>query len=262
VFGLFGGGRFETLGEATGEGTTVTAANGSKGSYATIGTTGFEYSGFWLVVSPANSSGFRIDVAVSASDVIVFPDLGLDARASGANASPVNIWVPIAVPASTAIKVRAQSTAANTLRALVIGYHGDPFAPAVAGGIFNLNGWSGVDTSVSATPGTTAGTAGAWEELTSSLSRDIVGLYLAGNVAGDTSRTAGRLIVEIGIGAASSEIPILTIQTTNNSNNQNATFGPIWRTIPATTRIAYRVKPSYSSATPDVFGLVGHGIVR
>jgi hypothetical protein len=262
MFGLFGGGRFESLGEVTGEGTTVTAANGSKGSYATIGTTGFDYSGFFLIVGPANSSGFRIDVAVGASNDIIFPDLGLDARASGANASPVSIWVPLAVPASTAIKLRAQSTAANTLRCMINGYAGDAFAPPVAAGVISLNGWSGIDTSASASPGTTAGTASAWVELTSSLARDICGLYLAGNCATDTSRTAGRLTVDIGVGASGSEVVLFTIQTTNNSNNQADTFGPIWRVLPAGTRVAYRVKPSYTSATPDPFGLVGHGLVR
>jgi hypothetical protein len=262
MFGLFGGGRIESLGEATGEGTTITAANGSKGSYATIGAAGFDYTGFWLIVGPANSSGFRIDVALGASNVIIFPDLALDARASGANASPVSIWVPLAVPAGTDIKLRAQSTAANTLRCMINGYAGDPFAPPVAAGVINLNGWSGVDTSVSATPGTTAGTASAWTELTSSLARDIAALYLAGNCAGDTSRTAGRLTVDIGVGASGSEVVLFTFQTTNNSNNQADTFGPIACAIPAGTRIAYRVKPSYTSATPDPFGLVGHGIVR
>jgi hypothetical protein len=259
MLGMFGGGRFETIGEQTGEGTTITCSNVGKGTPATIGTTGFDYTGFWLIVTAANSVAFRLDVV--AGSTVIFPDIGCDARSAGANGSPINMWVPLAIPAGTDLKVQGQASVNNnTLRVLIIGYAGDGYAPPVSGPIIALTGWSGVDSATSATPGTTAGTPSAWQEITSSLSRDIAGLYLATNTQADTTRTAGRLIFDIAAGPAAAEQILFSFQASNNSSVQGDTYGPVWRAIPAGTRLAWRVKPSYTNASPDVVGLVAHGI--
>jgi hypothetical protein len=254
--------RWESLGESTGDGTTISANNGSKGSYATIGTTGFDWRGFALDLMMANSVPVRVDIAVGASNTIIVPDLLMDARSAGATNFSLNAYIPLGIPSGTAVKARAQAAAGSiTLRALVNGYNGDGYAPRPAGRIVNLNGWSGVEPANTVTQSGTAGTRTAWVELTSSAPADLAGLYLAGSTAGDTTRTGGRLIVEIGLGAGGSEVtqPIKWLFPNGVSGGMGVFGIPRAIRIPAGTRIAWRVTGSTTMA--DTYGIAGWGLV-
>jgi hypothetical protein len=252
--------RKEILGESTGDGTAITAANGSKGSYSTLGTTGFAWHGFWLHAVANNSQAYRFDVAIGGSNIVILPDLILDARSTGANLLSLSVHFPIAIPPATEVKARAQSVSTHVLRMIAVGYQGDGRIPRSASRLISLNGWSGTDPVNTVTQTGTAGSNTAWTELTSSLAADIAGLYLAGSTVGDTARTGGRLIVDIATGAGGSENVRDWLLAPNAANGGvGALNGPYPLRIPAGQRVSWRERGGTTMA--DSHGIAAWGLV-
>lgn len=255
--------RTETLGATTGEGTTVTAnaTTHVKGSYSTIGTAGFAYGGFFLCFVPAGGAKYRIDVAVNSggSDQIIIPDLLLDATSAGGNIANSTIFFPIHVPAGAVVKARSQSaTSGGTVRLLLVGFATDFPGYRRASRVVALSAFTNTDPTATVTLAGTSFTS--WTEVTSSTADRICGLYVSSATGGDTTRTGGRILAEIGTGSAGAEVARMSWQGAQVSGSLiNHIAGPLPVDIVAGSRLAYRAQAS--SASTDTFGLAFFGLV-
>lgn len=241
---LYAATRVEALGAGTGEGVTHTASLNAKAAYTTIGTTGFAYSGFHLSVVAVTSARFAIDIAVTdnAAERIIIENLFLDGSNS-TNEGSMTLWVPIQIPSGSVVRVRAAASASSaTLRVMVVGYaadypHAGRFSRLVALPAFT--DLPDPNTAVDLT-GTTFT---AWTEITASSSVNAAALYLSGSTDGTTTRTATRLLIDIGTGAAGSEVRRYLWQTGQTTNAVGtAIHGPIWCSIASGTRLAFRAQ--------------------
>lgn len=253
---LYGATRLETLGITSGEGVTVTSGTSTaKGTYATIGTTGFNYSGFTLQLAAVSTARFRLDIAIGSSDQIIVSDLYADCTVGAGN---IALDIPIPVPTGTAIKARvgAQASSQN-LRAAVTGYGVDTPGFRRFRLLTNLSGFTGADPTTVALNGTSAT---AWQEVTSSTAVRVAALYLCPSNGGDAARTATRMAVDIATGAAASETTRATLLMGATGTNFVAhPHGPIWMPIPPSTRVAWRA--TCSAASTDSMGLAIAGLV-
>lgn len=253
------GARFETVGAGTGEGVTVTSSGtaNTKGSYATIGTAGFNWSGFWLHLAWVSATRYRLDLTVNTggSDQIIVADLFRDVGSNGNNIVD-NVWVPIPVPSGATIKARMQTASGGLFaRVLVTGYGADwPGIPR-SRALVSLTAFTNTDPTGSVTQTNTSWTA--WTEIVASTSNEVHGLYICAAYVGDSTRTTTRYLAEFGTGSAGSETARF-IMPGQNAINQNAFWQPVWSRIPAGTRLAFRVQCNSGTAADTIgFGVSG-----
>lgn len=254
------GARFETIGAGTGDGTTVTSGGSAntKGSYVTIGTTGFAWTGFWLHSAFLTNSRYRLDLVVNTggSDQVVIADLFFEQGSVG-NCITNSIWVPIPVPSGATVKIRVQATAGSgSTRQLITGYAADwPSQPRYRA-LVSLSTFTNTDPA-SVTQTNTSYTA--WTEMVASTSAEVHGIYISPGFIGDSTRTTTRYLAQFGTGSAGSETARFTMLG-QNAQNQGGFWGPVWDRIPAGSRLAFRVQCNSGSAA-DSIGFGASGLV-
>jgi hypothetical protein len=127
------------------------------------------------------------------------------------------------------------------------------FVPAGA------NAFSAIDTNAAGRPaggqGTTVtpavGSKGSWVEIASSLSRDTYGLMINFN-SNAASAASRNTVVDVGIGAAGSEVVIIPNLIAGNAGTYGVGSGGLWyyfpMAIPAGSRLALRAQGTVTSA--------------
>jgi hypothetical protein len=260
---LLAASRYETLGAGTGLGTTVTTgALNTKGSYASIGTTTFRYSGFLLQLVSNNGTRFRFDVAVNTggSDQVIVEDFYYDSHFSS-TVSTISLWFPVSVPSGAAIKIKAQAAAATqSFLAIVQGYATDFPGHTSFRACRSATDFTNTDPTNSVTQ--TGNTVTSWAQVVSSTVAAFAGLYVSPAVCADTSRTSSKMLVDIAVGAGGSEqVVISALQFTQNASGPVPSgVGPVLCDIPAGTRLSSRVQCSAAGAA-DAFNVSINGLV-
>lgn len=251
--------RYETLGAGTGTGTTVTSgAADTKGSYATIGTAGFAYSGIILsLANIATSTRYRLDIAVNTggADDIIVEDFYLDNFTTESNA--VTLSFPVSVPSGASVKVRWQGNqATKTAVAVIVGIAKD-FPGTVGSRVVSCTDFT--NTLPSNTVALNGTTFTAWTTIRASTPKRISQLYLSHSMGGDTTRTTSNILVEIGIGAAAAEVALFQFLGRNFTvSTPNVIFGPVPCDIPVGKRLAFRAQ--CSAAAADTYGVSAAGL--
>jgi hypothetical protein len=259
-WGLAFDSRTESAGISSSDGTTHTAGNGAKAaSPTTIATAGFNWSGFVLNVVPVNSTRFRIDVEIGASNNIICEDLYLDGAGAGANNTVGSWFVPIPVPSGTDVKIRAQSTTASQgLRASVVGFRTDFRGFVRARRLACISTWSGCDPQPTVTE--TGTTETGYQEIVASTASRYAGIYLTPATGGDTARGAGRRVLRLAVGGIGSERVIWTMLRGSSATLQiGSPEGPLPLGIAAGQRLSYTAQTS--AATSDTLGVAVHGLI-
>ena len=203
--------RYETKGISGGVGTTVTAgAANAKGSFATLGATGFEYDGFHLYITGLPGGGatrYRVDVSsnTGGSDQLIVEDLYFDpSPAAVYYADQKSILVPVSVPNGAVLKARCQSVAGSTSLSLgVLGFQADAKAAKGFRALKSATDWTNTDPSTTVTLSGT--TLTGWQQVQASTPVRFAGLYLGLDSLGNGSLTTAHATFEIGIGASGSE---------------------------------------------------------
>lgn len=244
--------RYETLGITTGQGVTVTCgASNTKGSAATIGTTGFAYKGFHIaIVAMSSAAPYRVDViANSGTDEVIVQDVHVDNRIAGTS-SAFSIYFPVAVAAGAVLKVRAQSsTASATLRASIIGFTGSAelqngFRAALAATDF-----TNTDPTNSVTPSGTTQTG--WTTMQATTPARFAALYVMPCGAGGSAGAATNATFDVGHGTAGNEVAIVTGIATRMSASagilEPTSSGPFFCDIAAGSRLAFRMQNAATS---------------
>ncbi len=203
--------RYETKGISGGVGTTVTAGSANtKGSFATLGTTGFGYDGFHLYITGLGGGGttrYRVDISsnTGGSDQLIVEDLYFDPSPAGVySADQRSILVPVSVPTGAVLKARCQSVAgATSLSVSILGFQGDAKATKGFRALKSATDWTNTDPTSTVT--LTGTTLTGWQQVQASTPVRFAGLYLGLDSLGNGSLTTAHATFEIGIGPGGSE---------------------------------------------------------
>ncbi len=118
------------------------------------------------------------------------------------------------------------------------------------GGIPKLSG-TGLQNYASVTCTSGAGAYGSWVQVTASAAADIYLLLLR---ASEASAAAGGVIVDIGTGAAASEVVIASVPLYHAASEGQTLNLPVVVPIAAGTRIAVRIKRAGATDTAIILG--------
>lgn len=254
--------RYEALGFGTGVGTTITAgaSANTKGSYATLGTTSFDYDGLFLNVSIISGTGanrFRLDVAANngGSDQIIIADHFVENN--GIVVGPC-VFYPVAVPKGASLKVRSQATTGSRqLYAAISGFQCDENMRRGFRGVASATDWTNTDPTNSITLNGTTMTG--WTQVMASTPDRFAGLYFMLDAKG-VAITGGNFIFSIGWGSAGNELELTRVLVSNGSTDVNWPFiGPIPCDLPAGTRLAVRAQAAAANTSviaPVLMGLI------
>lgn len=255
---LIASARYETLGAGTGTGTTVTAggSNNTKGNYATLGTTSFQYDGIELTFSSFSSANrYRIDIAINTTaDTIIIPDLFVDCTTNGSSTS-TSVFIPISVPTGAAVKARCQSNSASaTVNILATGYQTDSKGMRGFARCVSCTDWTNTDPTGSVT--LTSTTLTGWAQVQASTTARIAALYAAIDARGVAMTGSVDLLFDIGWGSAGNERQLARFLMRSASAHQQI-FGPFPCDFPSGTRLAFRAQASTTDTNTLSMALFG-----
>jgi hypothetical protein len=241
----------------TAAGTTLTSSGSAntKGSWTQlVASTASDISFVQVTVILITSTIGLVDIGVGSAgnEVVVVNNLIVHD-----NFDPTVISFPLSIPAGTRISARVQcATASNAVAIAMITYDSSYAQIEGAAGVDSL----GANLSTSMGTTVTNGQPGSWTQLTASTARDYQGIFALvdfQNKAASPANTNFPITLDIGIGAAASEIAIIpTAQMiTYNSYDQFFPNAPVLYTpvnIPAGTRISARLTSPSGTQTEGV----------
>lgn len=164
--------------------------------------------------------------------------------------------IPVAIPSGSRVAVRCQgAVASQTVPAIYSFGIGDPAPSSLVTMGANTAASKGVDLSTAA-----INTYGAWTEIEDSTTVDLAGLLVGMQGAAGTSMNSsnGYVVVQLGVGAAASEVVIHTgmVMVANSAEYYNHLSPHIQAVaIPAGSRIAARFSRGNIANLVDVVAL-------
>ena len=260
-----GGGAVEGPTTTSGGIPTVSAAAtaNTKGAYTQlVASTGFDYDGLLVMYAAVSANvSYLLDVAIgaAASEVIIAGDI----HTSWQNNIPQWFYIPRPIPAGTRIAARCQSsTLSSQMRVSAVGVKGGWFAPSGGGDVVTLGANTADSGGTPIDAGATANTFGAWVQLAASTTSDIKGMCCTSGGINNATPTTGQGLLQIGVGAAAAEQPVLELPFQMGTAGDN--YGPLphlWLpcSIPAGSRVAARWMSTVTDATDRIFDVVAHG---
>ena len=260
-------GRSETLGvtPASTAGTTVTAGSiNSKGSWASLGQTTFGWDWLNLYMAQTAASDKVIDIGVSADGTNWFV-VAENLRLAGLKSADLvqSLALPLRIRSGAYVGVRvAASTASHVLNVAATGS-----SSGMKGGTGYSRGialyTAATSRGVALDAGGTAHTKSSWVQLAASTSASVDSIYVMVGQNADVTRTAAATgLLDIGVGAASSEYGVLQnifMRWTTTLDGPQFNIGPLACYIPEGSRVVARFQSSDTAAgdrTIDV-GVIG-----
>lgn len=219
---------------------TTTAANTKGAWYEWLAAAPFDLTSLTLRGLPQTESTLAdIGVGAAGSEIVLVPNLLFASPSLATNYSNPAVC-PVYVPKGTRLAVRGQTSKAG---AATLGYFGEvrgagfraekPLQHVQAYGPLTA---SSLGTAVL----TGVGAYGAWVELSSAIGRTIHALMVM--IGMSTDLTFLRAHVQVGIGAAGSEVPLYESSDAlwAAAGEQGPIYGPFACSLPAGTRVAIR----------------------
>lgn len=213
----------------------------------------------------SNASGSNgaalVDVGIggSGSETLFVENLPLGFTNVAGSGLPPLVRLPVSLPAGTRISVRASSQRTSTTIRVILLVNYGPRNPGVSfpGTTFTTYGAQTASSNgVGVTPNASVGVDGSWVEITSSTTRDHRGFLLltqgwGGTAGGSITMIVAGFVLELGAGASGSEVVLGSVHV--RTSTAEVRMGPypdwpIWRTIPAGTRLAARCRSSAASS--------------
>lgn len=252
-------GRAESIGANTANSLAVTVtASGTAnayGSWATLGTTTFEYNSIIVyAIRGSAAADYVLDLGIDDGAGNVFVIAG-SLRAPNRKAADYgySYALPLRVPAGKALVARvACNTASASILVSVTGMSRGPRG---------ITGYSrclplytaATSRGVTVDPGGTANTKGSWAQLVASTAFETAAVMLCVGHNADSSRTAAAsALLDIGVGSAGNEfalIPNIPLGWTTTSDTPvPAVVGPFECCIPQGRRVAARMQCTDTTA--------------
>lgn len=259
-----------TSGASTGTSVTSGGSSNTKGSWVDLGSvTSFAYEALTVVIQDVASQNGLWDIGISdgSNRFVLIPDLYL-AGIRVSNEQGFILTIPVHVPAGAQLSARWQASSASQAgRCHVIGHaSGLGGAPGFSRVVSVFTPQTGsIGTAVD--PGGTANTKGAWAQLVASASADIAGMFGFIGYNADTARAAAaRALIDIGVGASSSEFvlypnALVGWGATRDGPSNCPRIPPFACRVPSGTRIAARAACSTATAGDRTFDLALYGLV-
>lgn len=262
------GARIESIGANTSGsvGTVVTASGTAnvKGSWTQlVASTEFTSSRLMVMIVSNNLTTYLLDIGVggAGSETILIPDI----HYSGSNLFPFIVDVPVGVPAGSRLAARvASATASAAMSVSACAIAGGSSDPSALSRVVTYGALSASSKGTAVDPGGTVNTKGSWVEFSSSTAVAHKGLLIGVGNNNNTAASSGSWLVDVGIGAAGSELVAVpdfrVAATTVESVTPSASpFVPV--SIPAGSRLAMRAQSNLSVDTTDrVLSFVLHGV--
>ena len=271
-FGLLEASHQAVFGPALGSTALGVAPAGSstnaKGSWVeVVSAANNAHGASWVMVDlsdPGAASRFLVDVALGASgsEVVAIADLLMSGvRAGHGHATYL---FPVAIPPGVRVAVRAASSAsASSLKVAVRLFSGAFASLQPLGGVTTF-GADAADTSgVTVDPGAAANTKGSWVQLSATVPYPIRWLAL-GFANLDTSWSTTRWLLDIGVGAAGSEVVVVPDLPLSgdviNDHYASLCYSGFPVSVAAGARLAARCASSSTVATERNVELVAYGV--
>jgi hypothetical protein len=266
--------RGETLGAntATSLGVTVTAsatANTVKGTWVSLGTTGFDWHSATVYIGNANGTGdFIVDIGIDegGNKWVVVPDLRMSNWRSG-TAGLTEVTFPLHLPAGAALYARSSSsTGSLTCSVYLHGRSGNPGGSPGCSRVVSLYSPS-TSRGAQLDPGGTAHTKGSYVQLTTGVGQQLNGWFgILGN-NGSATRSSCSWLLDVAIGTAGGGTE--QVIEANLGANENSTdivvlpvhIGPFGHDIPPSTALCARAQCTITTATNRVVDLALYGLV-
>lgn len=245
---------------------TADAAANTKGAYAQLtAATVQDASGFLLHTGLPSAGGatYLLDLAIGGAgseQVILSNFLLADQKGTQNNSGATGVFIPLKIPAGVRVAARLQcSTGGASLRVGLTLFDGGFLLPEG----FQRCTTYGANTATSSGTATNAdqNAMGAWGELTASTTNPIRLLYVAPIVAlADTALTSTTVLFNIGVGAAASEVEVVSDIPILGSVFEDAAhprfIGPFPVNIPAGSRLAIQHQSNNSADMHDMLWAV------
>jgi hypothetical protein len=196
-------------------------------------------------VAADNSMLLDIGKGAAGSEVIVAENIAVGGALNSASFGPL-LTVPVQIEGATRVACRVRAaTGSRVLTMQAIWASGSPASAPFADRLPTAVDVIGTSTATSA--GTTmTGASGTWTQLTASTTKDYQSLVLLPSGPANTSTTGASFRLDLGLGAAGSEVAVAYFWGLLNVNSgvghlvqsvQTAAYGGF---IPAGTRISVR----------------------
>lgn len=227
---------------------TCHASANTKGSWAqVIASTAFTGYVSVAYTGLALNYAYAVDIGIgeAGSEVVIAANLIFEW--TGTYGIATNYFdIPILLPVGTRVAVRGQCTAGGQVAIIsvnhtaVSGFTRQPLFSAV-----DTYGFTAADSGGTAVdPGSTANTAGAWAQFSAACTATYRAIIVAASVGSDQIRSDAYFYVEVGVGAAGSEI--ILVKHALRSHTAADYILPAYSnlipvSIPAGTRIAVRL---------------------
>lgn len=242
-------------------------SNNVKGAYVTmLDPTPFASDGLLFQVGDGGTGDFLVDIAIgaAASEQIVFENIQLSRGAGGMQIGHT-VYLPFKIPAGVRVAMRCQtSNATSAIDVILELMAGGAFAPLVYERAVTYGAVTADSGGVSVDPGGTIHTKGAWTEIAAATTARIRHLMLCIGNQQNTSRSQGAWLLDIGVGSAGNEAPIVSNLLINSGSSTLDLVSPrviaFPCDIPAGSRLVARSQSSINDATDRLFDVVAVGI--
>lgn len=243
----------ETLGWNSGSGLTVAYGNGAVGSWVNFGKTTVDWRAFTIRLAALSTAGARfcVDIAISSTTGDGSPEIVVSNFPFCTPGTTFFVTFPIRVPAGAYVYLRGARVGGSLTSAAHI-IEGETAHPSLFGGyryaeglnISSLEPSTNIGGSVNNWVECVASTAGAY---------DALGLVLTNG--SDTTRSAGPFAVELGVGAASSEVVLMRAGCYGNAVAIHSELLIARQYVPAGSRVAAKTTGHGGDAT--YAGIIG-----
>jgi hypothetical protein len=236
-----------------------------------IASTSFPASGLIVTIGYRNVANFLIDVGIGAagSEITIINDLLASIMTGTGLAKASSMFFPISIPAGTRIAARCQSSSTSNkncgVAVQIVGggfVHPSPFSRVITYGAD-----TGTSRGVNVDPGSSADTKGAWVEISAATSDILKALLVRFGDGGSTRGSLKQGLLDVGIGAAGSEIVAIPNIHFLHSYYSSSAYGfspdcsvlfPV--SIPSGYRLAVRAQSQETNATYRKFDVALYGL--
>ncbi|GAB1345022.1 hypothetical protein MASR1M101_41490 [Gemmatimonas sp.] len=237
----------------------ATTSGGTQGSANIATATAWASPTAWVEVLPSLPFAVRgIHLSASSTTPLTRIDIAIGAAGSeqrigvpfpGVNFHLVRRHLPIHLPIGTRISARVASAASGNVSVQVGLVPLVPLAPVGYSqwAMFGHDDWAsgtGCPVSLVADPGTTVNTKGAWLEVTPAIPFTVRHVAMMCGLSVATSNSGAGQMIDIGMGAAGSEVPVLSNVHLRHNGSARDLCGELSESIhiPAGSRIAIRAQ--------------------
>lgn len=215
--------------------------------------------------SAATSVLIDIGIGAAASEIVLIPDIGCG-YTTGTTLSPGRHWTfPVYVPSGARLSARLQSLVASKTALVAIDvFGGEPVEGSTAYATVDAYGVSAANSRGAILTSGAANTKGSWAVVAASTTFPIRALAIAVQGGGSASLFARSHLIDIGVGAAASEVVVVNdLWYADNSSEFIYDMEPanlVFRDtpIPAGTRLVAR--QACSSATDATCDIIVYGM--